>query len=1274
MDELVGTQIGPYRLLARIAEGGMGVVYRAEDVNLGRPAAMKLMKPELAARRDLRERFRIEARGLSQLSHPSIAVLYDFYEDEDRLCLAMEYLDGGSLSDRLGGGVTLPVEEIVRVGAAVAEGLAHAHSRKMIHRDIKPENILFTTEGHPKITDFGLAKLVREVRPDLTESQAPTRAPSLTRPGTVLGTYHYMSPEQALARKLDFRCDIFSLGVVLFQMAAGRLPFTGDTAMDVLHALINDQPVPIRSTRQDFPVELQGAISRCLAKEPPARHPSMQALAEGLRRAGGQESAAPAPVFREETPPLSADGFVGREEELSSVLDLLRECAQGRGQTVFLAGEAGMGKSRFVEELGRRSAELGARLTSGRCLFRSGTRPYRPVIDAIRHHVEALGITEAEGLRAHVKAGNPQLLPRLGVIETLLGLPGAETGASAGPEELLDIVEAFLLGLTADGTVILHLDDLHWSHEATTRLLGHLALAAEKARLLIIGTYRPEDLGEYTAGRHPLHDLLDRLESSENVHRMELRRLGPREVGELVRARHPERIVDATFPRRLASLSAGNPLFVLEMLELLENTGQLRTRRSEPLDGALLEGISPPRRMRQLIERRLEPLEERDREVLEIAAVEGELFHSDTLESCLGMARLPLLRLLQSLQRRHRLVRSEGKAYRFHHATIREVLYDQLPPELRNEYHRAIGEHLATTRAEDPAEASAIAFHLLEAEEEVRALPFLVSAGSQAWKVYATDEALRFLDRAEGILGGPAAGAPDTELEAELRWTLGEVRALRGSFEEAIGDFRRFREIAEGAEDRRGVCRATERIGHVQFVLAEHREAADSARRALRIAEREGLTGEAANARTTLGNVLWAEGQVEESLQQHQSCLRIREELGDLPGTMDSLNRMANIHRLRAEYRPALECFERSLGLARERGDRRAEAFALNGGGGVLLAAGSASEAVGWFTEALRIREEIRDRPGASKTLNNLGLSYENLGEYDRALEFHDRSVRLKREMGDRNGIANSLTNIAIVQEHLGLYDDALEALSEGVAIKEELGWKLELPRFLTAVGRVHWKVHRTAEATASLQRALEIAREVGDAGEQVTALDLLAELHRGEGREEEAERLFAQAVEVARSSELKVEEFQTLYHDLRHRLRQRQGAGARPAVERLEILARDLSTDELAAKLDHMKGLWAATEGDLVGAVDELRKAARTAARLGMKELDLQVRYDLARLFERAEARQPAGHAGSALDEYRRAGEVLEEITRGIRNSETRQSFLESPVNRRILEKKSDS
>ena len=282
---MINTTILHYRITGRLGSGGMGVVYEAQDLNLGRRVALKFLPPEMLQDQNALDRFLFEARTASSLNHPNICTIYAVERTENETFIAMELLEGQSLDQKLGGGA-LPLGGLLDVAIQLADALDAAHAKGVIHRDIKPGNLFVTQRGQVKVLDFGLAKLARrEMAMETIGATQDSPSPAhLTSPGATVGTIAYMSPEQARGEELDPRTDLFSLGTVLYQMATGRLPFIGATSAVIFHAILELDPAPVQQLNSGLPPKLQEIVEKLLEKDRDLRYQSSADLRGDLKR------------------------------------------------------------------------------------------------------------------------------------------------------------------------------------------------------------------------------------------------------------------------------------------------------------------------------------------------------------------------------------------------------------------------------------------------------------------------------------------------------------------------------------------------------------------------------------------------------------------------------------------------------------------------------------------------------------------------------------------------------------------------------------------------------------------------------------------------------------------------------------------------------------------------------------------------------------------------------------------------------------------------------
>ncbi|HSL53274.1 MAG TPA: serine/threonine-protein kinase, partial [Pyrinomonadaceae bacterium] len=448
-----------YRLDSELGRGGMGTVYRATDLELQREVAVKVLSATYQ-NSDARERLIREARAAAALNHPHIVTIHDVGEVNGIPFLVMELVSGPRLSQ------VRPTEfsRVVMIASQICDALEHAHNNRIVHRDLNPDNVLLTgsgNSGNVKLADLGLA--------------LPAYAERISRAGIIVGTAAYMAPEQALGQTIDGRADLYALGVLLYELTTGRVPFHGDDPLTIVSQHVHAPVVPPRVLRSDIPRGLETIIVRLLAKDPAQRFSSASetraALHESLQTESAPAEAAPTVAILDA---LARGRLVGRGTELAEARELWQRAREGRGHGVVLCGEPGAGKTRLAREITIQAAVDGALVLSGGCYEYEATTPYLPFVEAFRRWVREEQNNDT--LREILGENATQIAKLAPEIETRLG-PFPERQELAAHEERLlffDAVAQVFSNIARRQSLLFYADDLHWADHGTLWLLSHL--------------------------------------------------------------------------------------------------------------------------------------------------------------------------------------------------------------------------------------------------------------------------------------------------------------------------------------------------------------------------------------------------------------------------------------------------------------------------------------------------------------------------------------------------------------------------------------------------------------------------------------------------------------------------------------------------------------------------------------------------------------------------------------------------------------------------------
>ncbi|MEO8185244.1 MAG: protein kinase [Deltaproteobacteria bacterium] len=791
--EPIGTCLVPgerFEQLDFIAQGAMGVVYRGRDRQTGGIVVIKRLQQSAAGRDvDAVARFVRESEILRRLDHPNIVKIIASIHDGEEHEIVMEYVAGGSLRDVLKTERRLEPRRVVSLMLELTDALARAHHLNVVHRDIKPENILLAADGTPRLSDFGLAKLGDQ---------------ALSAAGAVLGTVPYLSPEALSGKVLDERADLWSLGVVLFEVLAGFRPFGGEDPATLVAAILHETVPDLSKACPAAPAALIELTNRMLARDRDERIDSARHAAAALedivrgksqmRTQGGSGSSSRTlrqPAARSGSQAASPH-FVGRQEALMTLHDSLRLAIGGQRQTVFVTGEAGIGKTTLVNAFLREQQEEGTcMLAWGQCIRQYGAgEAYLPVLEALsrmcRQHENSL----LDTLRTHAPSWIAQLSPWGGLSD--LRSPVCPVPTVATPQRMLREMAELAEHLAQERPFVLLFEDLHWADYSTLDLVSYLARRSDPARLLVVGTFRAK---EASFTNHPLAAIQLDLQAHDRCHELELDYLDELAVEEYLLTRFPRGQWPVAMVQLLQKRTGGNPLFLVRVVDDWAKRGWLKaTTRGWELTVDLRElSRSVPQSVEAMLSKESERLSAFEEAVLNAASASGFEFSTESVASAIDGARSAVEEVCTEWARRGRFVRHKGQSvwpdgttglrFEFIHQLYQQVAYDRVQRSVQLELHRRIGERKERGYVDRThVIAVELAAHFDQARDSRRAIQYRHVAGNQALQRSACREAVDHFSRAIELVTGLEQTLERHRLELELQVALGASLAMYKGF------------------------------------------------------------------------------------------------------------------------------------------------------------------------------------------------------------------------------------------------------------------------------------------------------------------------------------------------------------------------------------------------------------------------------------------------------------------------------------------------------------
>ncbi|MEM3397277.1 MAG: tetratricopeptide repeat protein [Thermoplasmata archaeon] len=795
--------------------------------------------------------------------------------------------------------------------------------------------------------------------------------------------------------------------------------------------------------------------------------------------------------------------FVNRVEEFEALKGHLSEMLKGNGRFVVITGEAGMGKTRLVEELKNYAQPMGVKFYKGRCLYIENSDPYLPLIDALNQYFEE---TSSEKMEMHgevvtpvgLLSGAPAVKPEeieAGFVP--IALSTGEEGQGPKPVEKINMdterdkmfgtITDLLIEISKVHPITIFIDDLQWADTGTLQLIHYIARNIKQARVLLLGAYRPEDLQEHEGGLHPLMEIFQRMGLERLYYQINLTRLKYEHALELVKDLLQNEDISPKFMKRLYFETDGNPFFIEELCNTLLEEGIVKPGVYTWDLGVDWERVLLPNTIKDVISRRVAKLDETSKKILMYAAAIGYEFDFHVLQKAVEMDEMEILDPLDKLIGMKLIRESETahETYMFEHAQIRSVVYESLSKSRLRIMHKKLGEiiegmYTANNAIDDVV--FVLARHFTLGKVQDKALTYNIKAGEKARKLYAFQEALTYFNTALQIMeeeGGESTIERNKQL-IQLLQTTGELCVLLGKWDDAIKNFERIVEICERINDERSRAYAMVALGNIIRTRGDFERAKKCFEDALKSFEKTKDLRGIADAYRGLGYILWRQGKYDAAINSYNIAMKNIIQVGDLRRLGTMFIEIGNIYGDKGNASKCEEYYIKAIEELKKVNDLNELARAHNNLGDLYLQEGNYPKAIENFEKSREYAEKIGNIDWIGWAFFNMAEVYIRTGEIQKAKVCNTRAKHLMESINDRVALQAVLRIEGTILAEEGKFDEAIKNFNEALALVRELQIPYNEAETLMMYGKTLHKMGDNNGAMEALNKAKEIFEQIG--------------------------------------------------------------------------------------------------------------------------------------------------------------------------------------------------
>ncbi len=1084
-----------YKILEKLGEGGLGQVYKAYDRWEEKEVALKLLLDQTHLKK-----FQKEFQFMTQLEYPGLVQAFDFgYTEDKKPYFTMELLDGPLLSQL---DIKEDLKKLYPLILKVVVILDYIHSRGIVHCDLKPDNIQLTQDPiGVKLLDFGLAE----------KMGASTKS-------KLKGTLSHIAPEVLKNKKVDERTDFYSLGIVLYELITGRLPFLEEDPIKLLSAHLQEKPVAPIKLNPRIPPSLNHLVLKLLEKSPQDR-PSSSQLKKNLYSLWGKE--APPEDESIYLNYLSGGAMVGREKELASLLKNLKEATSSPGRIVLIQGELGTGKSILVRNFKVQAQLQGTLFVDSRCYGKESS-PYHPIKKILFK------------LTPYLSEKSPHLLQEFDPELKLLLSQGSINSTSRGKdlsmeeENLSSRMALFLVKASQVVPFCLCLEDLHWAPAGSLRILEKLAPLITQSKILLCGSIRDEELNP----EGQLKSLINIHTGKNYFQSIKLSRLTPKGLKELLilklsRIEPPPELI-----AYIHKTTSGNPFFAIEVLKfLLEKRIISIDRKKLKVVTQGLNSILVPDHIEKIWMENLEKYDDSIQSFLQVSALAGKGFDLEIIKFLSGYSENKIFDILFTLLRDQVLIQRKKQKdknlwYEFTNQSLKHLLYDRLPEKKSVFLHRKLGEFLEKKKGWDPQEkAEEIAYHFIRSNDYEKAFQYSMICAEKASRQFAHHEIEYYLKSALEA----SFKFEDKREGSEKRLTVlkrrGDLWKGTGDLNSALKDYKESVNLAKLLKDLPAEAKAQRELGEIYRLKHDYKRGLNHLNQALETYKKINDSNGIASTLNNLGNLYWIDSQYDQAKESYQIAFELHSKLGNKELAALSLNNIGIISSIQYKYDEALEHFNQALSIQRQLDKKEEVSRGLNNVGAVMVLSGKYNQAIGSFQEALKLNEKIENKMEMCFNLENLGASFLKLGDYKKAIKYSRKGLKLSKEIDFQQRMGWIEKDMGTINLEMGSYQKAKRYLDRSLRVSDQIDDKELKTVVLISLAKLFYLLNSTSKAQCILGDARKLIQEIDDKRSLILVLQLEGLIQGRSATQKEALGLLNKGLKIAEDLKVKEEE-----------------------------------------------------------------------------------------------------------------------------------------------------